>query len=77
MESLKMSDISVWGSDGERALEQGLATVFKGEHLKCMKHAREDISRKLTSLNVPEDRGYIDVYLWCGIWGEEDTRAGR
>ena len=59
---LKNAGVSslTYGTDGEYALERGFESVFPIEdgsqreniHLRCFLHAKNDISRKLTALNV-------------------------
>ncbi|XP_062571088.1 uncharacterized protein LOC134233111 [Saccostrea cucullata] len=67
---IKDDVVNVWGSDGEKALINGLqkSNAFQGIHLICEIHARENCERKLKSLNFKET--HINLFL-NEIYGQQ------
>ncbi|XP_062595876.1 uncharacterized protein LOC134257249 [Saccostrea cucullata] len=67
---IKDDVVNVWGSDGEKALINGLqkSNAFQGIHLICEIHARENCERKLKSLNFKEP--HINLFL-NEIYGQQ------
>ena len=51
----QLSMVQAFGTDGELALENALATSFpNAQHLRCFLHFRQNIEHKLKELNVPK-----------------------
>lgn len=51
----QLSSLLAFGTDGELALENALATSFpKAQHVRCFLHFRQNIECKLRELNIPK-----------------------
>ena len=51
----KLSSLQAYGTNGELALENALATTFpQAQHVRCFLHFRDNIQRKLRELGVPQ-----------------------
>ena len=74
-ENPSLEDLKVYGTDGDVNLSEAFEVCFtNAEHLLCVIHMYDNISKKLQSLNMPKD---VSKTILNDIFGftRQDTKA--